>query len=194
MNTDNNIDLSADDLLKAIEFSVESRIDLESDEQVTIITHPMTIKAIKIGIAQGKIFKDIYSRIVFSPDSNSKLSDLIIIPDHLIEEVIQDEIKEHLDTDEEVKEKMRLLNEKMDIPEETLNRISTLADNELTSEELELKCEIQSMMLEVGMNLDLQFSDKAKNDQKIDRILDKLLENNKIQRVGLEGVNNGQEG
>ena len=194
MNTDNNIDLSADDLLKAIEFSVESRIDLESDEQVTIITHPLTIKAIKIGIAQGKIFKDIYSRIIFSPDSNSKLSDLVIIPDHLIEEVIQDEIKEHLNTDEEVKEKMRLLNEKMDIPEETLNRISTLADSELTSEELELKCEIQSMMLEVGMNLDLQFSDKAKNDQKIDKILDKLLENNKIQRVGLEGVNNGQEG
>ena len=31
--------------------------------------------------------KDIYSRIVFSPDSNSKLSDLIIIPDHLIDEV-----------------------------------------------------------------------------------------------------------
>lgn len=193
MNTDNNIDLSADDLLKAIEFSVESRMDLESDEQVTIITHPLTIKAIKIGIAQGKIFKDIYSRIIFSPDSNSKLSDLVIIPDHLIEEVIQDEIKEHLNTDEEVKEKMRLLNEKMDIPEETLNRISTLADNELTSEELELKCEIQSMMLEVGMNLDLQFSDKAKNDQKIDKILDKLLESNKIQRVGLEGVNNGQE-
>ena len=194
MNTDNNIDLSADDLLKAIEFSVESRIDLESDEQVTIITHPLTIKAIKIGIAQGKIFKDIYSSLIFSPDSNSKLSDLVIIPDHLIEEVIQDEIKEHLNTDEEVKEKMRLLNEKMDIPEETLNRISTLADSELTSEELELKCEIQSMMLEVGMNLDLQFSDKAKNDQKIDKILDKLLENNKIQRVGLEGVNNGQEG
>ena len=194
MNTDNNIDLSADDLLKAIEFSVESRIDLESDEQVTIITHPLTIKAIKIGIAQGKIFKDIYSSVIFSPDSNSKLSDLVIIPDHLIEEVIQDEIKEHLNTDEEVKEKMRLLNEKMDIPEETLNRISTLADSELTSEELELKCEIQSMMLEVGMNLDLQFSDKAKNDQKIDKILDKLLENNKIQRVGLEGVNNGQEG
>lgn len=194
MNADNNIDLSSDDLLKAIEFSVESRMNLESDEQVTIITHPLTIKAIKIGIAQGKIFKDIYSRIIFSPDSNSKMSDLVIIPDHLIEEVIQDEIKEHLNTDEEVKEKMKLLNEKMNIPEETLSRISTLADNELTSEELELKCEIQSMMLEVGMNLDLQFSDKAKNDQKIDKILDKLLEGNKIQRVGLEGVNNVQEG
>ena len=189
MNTD-SIDLSADELLKAIEFAVESRMNLESNEQVTIITHPLTIKAIKIGIAQGKIFKDIYSRIVFSPDSNSKLSDLIIIPDHLIDEVIQGEIEEHLNTNQEVKDKMKLLNEKMDIPEEKLNRISTLEDKDLTTEELELKCEIQNLMLEVGMNLDLQFSDKAKNEQKIDQILDKLLENNKVQRVGLERITN----
>lgn len=189
MNTD-NIDLSADELLKAIEFAVESRMNLESNEQVTIITHPLTIKAIKIGIAQGKIFKDIYSRIVFSPDSNSKLSDLVIISDHLIEEVIQGEIKEHLNTNQEVKDKMKLLNEKMNIPEEKLNRISTLEDKDLTTEELELKCEIQNLMLEVGMNIDLQFSDKAKNEQKIDQILDKLLENNKVQRVGLEGITN----
>ena len=190
MNTEENIDFTADHILKAIEFSVESRMNLESDEQVTIITHPLTIKAIKIGIARGLIFKDIYSRLVFSPDSNSKLSDLIIIPDHLIEEVIQEEIKTHLNTNEEVKEKMSLLNNKMDIPEEKLNRISTLKDEELTKEELELKCEIQSLMIEVGMNIDLQFSDKAKNDQKIDNILNKLLENNKVQRVGLEGVRN----
>ena len=189
MNTE-DIDLSAEEILKAIEFSVESRINLDSDEQVTIITHPLTIKAIKIGIAQGKIFKDIYPRIVFSPDSNSKLSDLVIIPDHLIDEVIQDEIQEHLNTNEEVKEKMKLLNDKMNIPEEQLNRISTLKDEELTTEEIALKCEIQSLMLEVGMNIDLQFSDKAKNEQKVDQILDRLLENNKVQRVGLEGIKN----
>lgn len=189
-----NIDISSDKLLKAIEFTVESRMNLESDEQVTIITHPLTIKAIKIGIAQGKIFKDIYSRIVFSPDSNSKLSDLVIIPDHLIDEVIQGEIEEHLNTNQEVKDKMKLLNEKMNIPEEQLNRISTLNDKELTTEELELKCEIQNLMLEVGMNIDLQFSDKAKNEQKIDQILEKLLENNKVQKVGLEGItNSGKE-
>ena len=184
------IDLSADEILKAIEFSVESRMNLDSDEQVTIITHPLTIKAIKIGIAQGKIFKDIYSRIIFSPDSNSKLSDLIIIPDHIIDEIIQNEIQEHLNTDKEVQEKMKILNDKMDIPEETLNRISTLKDEELTTEELSLKCEIQSLMLEVGMNIDLQFSDRAKNEQKVDQILDKLLENNKVQKVGLEGIRN----
>ena len=184
------IDLSADEILKAIEFSVESRMNLDSDEQVTIITHPLTIKAIKIGIAQGKIFKDIYSRIIFSPDSNSKLSDLIIIPDHIIDEIIQNEIQEHLNTDKEVQEKMKILNDKMDIPEETLNRISTLKDEELTTEELSLKCEIQSLMLEVGMNIDLQFSDRAKNEQKVDQILDKLLESNKVQKVGLEGIRN----
>lgn len=183
------LDLSADKLLKAIEFTVESRMNLESNEQVTIITHPLTIKAIKIGIAQGKIFKDIYSRIVFSPDANSKLSDLIIIPDHLIDEVIQEEIQEHLNTNEEVKEKMKILNDKMNIPEETLNRISTLEDKDLTQEEIELKCEIQSLMIDVGMNIDLQFSDKAKNEQKIDGILNKLLENNKVQKVGLGGIN-----
>lgn len=184
------IDLSADEILKAIEFSVESRMNLDSDEQVTIITHPLTIRAIKIGIAQGKIFKDIYSRIIFSPDSNSKLSDLIIIPDHIIDEVIQNEIQEHLNTDKDVQEKMKILNDKMNIPEETLNRISTLKDEELTTEELSLKCEIQSLMLEVGMNIDLQFSDRAKNEQKVDQILDKLLENNKVQKVGLEGIRN----
>lgn len=184
------IDLSADEILKAIEFSVESRMNLDSDEQVTIITHPLTIKAIKIGIAQGKIFKDIYSRIIFSPDSNSKLSDLIIIPDHIIDEVIQNEIQEHLNTDKDVQEKMKILNDKMNIPEETLNRISTLKDEELTTEELSLKCEIQSLMLEVGMNIDLQFSDRAKNEQKVDQILDKLLESNKVQKVGLEGIRN----
>ena len=190
MYTENDIDLSADEILKAIEFSVESRIDLDSNEQVTIITHPSTIKAIKIGIAQGKIFKDIYSRIIFSPDSSSKLSDLVIIPDHLIDEVIQSEIQEHLNTNEEVKEKMKLLNDKMDIPEEQLNRISTLKDEELTTEELALKNDIQVLMLEVGMNIDLQFSDKAKNEQKIDGILNRLLENNKVQKVGLEGIRN----
>ena len=184
------IDLSADEILKAIEFSVESRMNLDSDEQVTIITHPLTIRAIKIGIAQGKIFKDIYSRIIFSPDSNSKLSDLIIIPDHIIDEVIQNEIQEHLNTDKDVQEKMKILNDKMNIPEETLNRISTLKDEELTTEELSLKCEIQSLMLEVGMNIDLQFSDRAKNEQKVDQILDKLLESNKVQKVGLEGIRN----
>lgn len=189
MNTEESIDLTNDNILKAIEFSVESRIDLKSDEQITIITHPSTIKAIKIGIAQGKIFKDIYSRIVFSSDTNSKLSDLIIIPDHLIDEVIQEEIKNHLNTNLEVQEKMKILNEKMDIPEEKLNRISTLKDEELSSEELKLKCEIQSLMLEVGMNLDLQFSNKIKNEEKIDKILDKLLDSNKIQKVGLGEIN-----
>jgi hypothetical protein len=45
-------------------------------------------------------------------------------------------------------------------------------------------------MLEVGMNIDLQFSDRAKNEQKVDQILDKLLESNKVQKVGLEGIRN----
>ena len=84
---------------------------------------------------------------------------------------------------------MKILNDKMNIPEETLNRISTLEDKDLTQEEIELKCEIQSLMIDVGMNIDLQFSDKAKNEQKIDGILNKLLENNKVQKVGLGGIN-----
>ena len=190
MTLEEDFNLAADEILKAIEFSVESRMNLESDEQVTIITHPLTIKAIKIGIAQGKIFKNIYSRIIFSPDSNSKLSDLIIIPDHLIDEVVQEEIKNHLNVDDDVKEKLKILNEKMDIPEEILNRISTLEDKDLTNEELQLKCEIQNLMLDVGMNIDLHFSNTDSKEQKIDEIMDKLLKNNKIQKVGLEGINN----
>lgn len=190
MTLEEDFNLAADEILKAIEFSVESRMNLESDEQVTIITHPLTIKAIKIGIAQGKIFKDIYSRIIFSPDSNSKLSDLVIIPDHLIDEVVQEEIREHLNVDEEVKNKLQTLNEKMDLPEEKLNRISTLEDKDLTNEELQLKCEIQNLMLDVGMNIDLHFSNTDSKEQKIDEIMDKLLKNNKIQKVGLEGINN----
>lgn len=190
MTLEEDFNLAADEILKAIEFSVESRMNLESDEQVTIITHPLTIKAIKIGIAQGKIFKDIYSRIIFSPDSNSKLSDLVIIPDHLIDEVVQEEIKNHLSVDDDVKEKLKILNEKMDIPEEKLNRISTLEDKDLTNEELQLKCEIQNLMLDVGMNIDLHFSNTDSKEQKIDEIMDKLLKNNKIQKVGLEGINN----
>ena len=182
------MNISDNRILKAIEFSVESRMDLDSEEQVTLITHPDTIKAIKIAIAEGKIFKDIYSRVILSPDSNSDPMDIIIIPDHLIEEVIQEEIKTHLDTDEEVKEKMSLLNEKMNIPEDQLNRISTLEDKDLTEEELILKNEIQSLMLDVGLNIDLQFSNKEKNEEKIDKVLDKLLGNNKIQKVELKGV------
>jgi len=190
MTLEENFSLEPDEILKAIEFSVESRMNLESDEQVTIITHPLTIKAIKIGIAQGKIFKNIYSRIIFSPDSNSKLSDLVIIPDHLIDEVVQEEIKNHLNVDNEVKEKLKILNEKMDIPEEILNRISTLEDKDLTNEELQLKCEIQNLMLDVGMNIDLHFSNTDSKEQKVNEIVDKLLKNNKIQKVGLEGINN----
>ena len=189
--TEQQIDLSADQILTAIEFSVESRINLESDEQVTIITHPLTIKAIKIAIAQGKIFQKIYSRLIFSPDESFKLSDLVIIPDHLIEEIIQEDIQKELTENQEVIDKMKILNEKMkDIPEEQLIRISQSKDEDLTKEELALKNDIQFAMLDVGMNLDLQFSDKEKQEQKKDQLYNKLIESNKIQKVGLEGLKN----
>lgn len=188
------IDLTAQEILTAIEFSVEQRMNLESDEQVTIITHPLTIKAIKIAIAQGKIFQKIYPRLIFSPDENLKLSDLIIIPDHIIEEVVQDDLRKELEDNEEVKEKMKLLNEKMSkIPEEQLIKLSQTPEEQLTKEELALKNELQFAMLEVGMNIDLQFDTKDKRDTKQEQLLNKLLEANKIQRVGLEGINNGQE-
>lgn len=189
--TDQQIDLSADNILTAIEFSVESRINLESEEQVTIITHPMTIKAIKIAIAQGKIFQKIYPRLIFSPDESFKLSDLVIIPDHIIEEIIQEDIQKELTENQEVIDKMKILNEKMkDIPEEQLIRISQTKDEELSKDELALKNEIQFAMLDVGMNLDLQFSDTEKQEQKKEQLYNKLIESNKLQKVGLEGLNN----
>ena len=54
------VSLEDKNILTAIEFSVESRINLESDEQVTIIAHPDLIEAIKIAIAKGLIFQKIY--------------------------------------------------------------------------------------------------------------------------------------
>ena len=185
------IDLSAKHILTAIEFSVESRINLESDEMVTIITHPETIKAIKIAIAQGKIFQKIYSRLIFSPDENSKPSDLIIIPDHLIEEMIKEDIQKELSENKEVMEKMKTLNKKMEnIPEEQLIKISQTDDKDLSKDELILKNEIQFAMLELGMNIDLQFSSPDKQEEKVDKLLNKLVENDKIQKVGLEGLDN----
>ena len=184
------LNFSSDKVLTAIEFSVESRLNPE-DEQVTIIANPYTIKQIKIAIAEGKIFQKNYSQLIFNSDDTLKESELMVIPDHIIEEIIQEDIKNELENNNEVKEKMQILNKKFEnIPEETLNRISTLKDEELTEEELNLKNDVQFAMLEVGMNLDLQFSNQDKQEEKKDKLLDKLVQSNKISSINLGG-NNG---
>ena len=45
-------------LMKSIEFAVITRINVDSDEQVTVIANPQLIQAIRLAIANGSIFKD----------------------------------------------------------------------------------------------------------------------------------------
>lgn len=184
------IDITDEKVLKAIEFSVESRMNLESEEQCTIIAHPEIIKGIKIAIAKQQIFTEIYSRLIFQENPSAEITnenEIVIIPDSMIEEAIQDQIKNHLSTNEEVQQKLKELNNKMEgIPEETLNRISQLPEKELTEEELILKSEIQSKMIEVGMNIDLQFSDTSKAGSAVDDIFEKVANQNSA--VNLKGL------
>ena len=186
------VSLEDKNILTAIEFSVESRINLESDEQVTIIAHPDLIEAIKIAIAKGLIFQKIYPRLILNRDTSLSVYDMIIIPDRIIEDMIQEDIQKELTHNEEVKSRLAQLNEKMStIPEEQLIRISQTPEEELTSEELNLKNEIQFAMLDVGMNIELQFSDPKKQEEKVESVLDKVLEADKVQKINLEGVIHG---
>lgn len=170
-------------VLQAIEFSVESRMNLESDEQCTIIASKEIIQGIKIAIAKQQIFKDIYNRLVFQENpSEIEPYSITIVPDHLIEEAIQEQIKDHLSNNQDTQEKLQALNESMaNIDEDTLNRISQLPESELTTEELKLKVEIQSKMIEVGMNVDLMFSDQARkqaHSDAIDSVFEKVVDQN----------------
>ena len=164
-----------DKMLKAIEFAVESRMNLDSEEQCTIIASPQLCEAIKISIAEGKIFSTIYGRLIFSENpAYTDEFDLTIIPDSVIEESIQEQIKEHLDHNEEVKGKLGELNEMMgDLDEETLTKISFTDEKDLTTEELELKNKIQLKMMEVGMNVDLLFSAQQQGPSK--DVVDKVF-------------------
>ena len=181
-------------VLTALEFSVESKIDLNSDEAVTIIAHPETVKQIKIAIAKGLVFSEIYSRLQFNQDECMKESELLIIPDSVIEDIIRDDIQNELKHNEEIIEKMKNLNEKLgSISEERLIRISSTKEEELTAEELELKNEIQFTMLDVGMNIDLQFSSPEAKEAKIDSLINKMQDTDKVVRVDFATLTNKGE-
>ena len=185
-----------DEVLKAIEFSVESRMNLESDEQCTIIASPEIIHAIRLGIAKGQIFGSIYSRLVLQENPNAvDPYQMTIVPDSVIESAIQDQIREHLESNEDTKAKMAVLNDMMaNIDEETLMKISLEDEETLTEEELQLKADIQSKMIEVGMNVDLMFSDKGKakaTADAVDKIFDKVADNNST--INLKGLMKDEE-
>jgi hypothetical protein len=180
-----------DEVLKAIEFSVESRMNLEGDEQCTIIASPEIIHAIRLGIAKGQIFGSIYSRLILQENSNAvDPYQMTIVPDSVIESAIQDQIREHLESNEDTKAKMKVLNDMMaNLDEETLMKISLEDESTLTEEELQLKADIQSKMIEVGMKVDLMFSDKGKakaTADAVDKIFDKVADNNST--ISLKGL------
>lgn len=180
-----------DEVLKAIEFSVESRMNLEGDEQCTIIASPEIIHAIRLGIAKGQIFGSIYSRLILQENPNAvDPYQMTIVPDSAIESAIQDQIREHLESNEDTKAKMKVLNDMMaNLDEETLMKISLEDEESLTEEELQLKADIQSKMIEVGMNVDLMFSDKGKakaTADAVDKIFDKVADNNST--ISLKGL------
>ncbi|MBQ3421204.1 MAG: hypothetical protein IJH34_05965 [Romboutsia sp.] len=186
----NLLDYDSVKTLAIIEYSVESRLN-PPDEQVTIIAHPVAVENMKKAIAKGLLFSKNYSQLIFNSDPTLSEEEMIIIPDHVIEEVIQQNLKDELDSNEEVKEKMKILNDKMgNIPEEQLIRISQTKDEDLSEEELALKNEIQFAMLEVGMNLDLQFQDSEKQNKIIDKVLDEVLQSDKSVVVQLKGETN----
>lgn len=187
----------SDDVLKAIEFSVESRMNLENDEQCTIIASAELINAIRIGIAKGKIFSTIYNRLILQENPNPiDPYTMTIIPDSVIETAIQDQIKEHLAQNKDTQEKLKVLNDLMaNIDEEVMLKISTTPEEELTTEELQIKADIQSKMIEVGMNVDLMFSDKGKatvTEDAVDKIFDKVADQNST--INLKGLINEKEG
>lgn len=186
----NQLDYESIKTLAIIEYSVESRLD-PADEQVTIIANPVAVENMKKAIAKGLLFSKNYSQLIFNSDPTLPEEEMIVIPDHVIEEVIQQNLKDEIDSNEEVKEKMKILNDKMgNIPEEQLIRISQTKDEDLSEEELALKNEIQFAMLEVGMNLDLQFQDSEKQGKIIDKVLDGVLQNDKSVVVQLKGEDN----
>lgn len=193
--TQPELNLEDEKVLRTIEYSVESRMNLESEEQCTIIASPQMIKAIKIAIAKGQIFQLIYKRLIFQPNVIQEVEDpysMTIIPDSLVEAAIQDQIKDYLATNEEVKEKIKVLNERMSkIPEEVLTRISFTPEEELTPEEKILKQEIQAAMIEVGMNVDLQFSNGKVSDAAIDSVFEKCAGTSTV--VDLRGVITNEE-
>lgn len=172
-----------DEVLKAIEFSVESRMDLESDEQCTIIAASEVIQAIRIAIAKGQIFSTIYNRLILQENPTTvNPYEITIVPDSIIEAAIQQQIKDHLAQNEDTQAKLKVLNDLMaNIDEQTLYKISLEDESTLTEEELQLKADIQSKMIEVGMNVDLMFSDKGKakvTEEAVDKIFDAVADRN----------------
>ena len=185
-----------DEVLKAIEFSVESRMDLESDEQCTIIAASEVIQAIRIAIAKGQIFSTIYNRLILQENPTTvNPYEITIVPDSIIEAAIQQQIKDHLAQNEDTQAKLKVLNDLMaNIDEQTLYKISLEDESTLTEEELQLKADIQSKMIEVGMNVDLMFSDKGKakvTEEAVDKIFDAVADRNTT--ISIEGMIKNEE-
>ena len=150
-------DLENLDVLKAIEFTTISSLKPEDDqERVTIITDPLTIEAIKIAIAKEQIFRGFYSRLILQPNPSAKLGELVIVPEHIIDSLVEEEsLYNDINTNVELKEKLKKLNEELkNIDEKTLNKIAFEKEEDLNNEELSLKRKIQEAMIATGKNLE----------------------------------------
>lgn len=171
------IDFSDETVLRAIEYSVMSKIKEDSDERCTIIAHPDLIQNIKIAIAEQKIFRNVYSRLIFQPSPDAKETDLIIIPDSLLEKAVEEQMADTFNNDI-VKAKAGKLNKLLEtVPEELLVKLAD-ENAELTEEEKKQKEEIQCLMIELGQPIDNAMSKMDFTDKVLEKVAKELGGNN----------------
>ena len=173
-------------LMKSIEFAVITRINVDSDEQVTVIANPQLIQAIRLAIANGSIFKDMYSRIILKENPSAALQELVVIPDSMIESAIDDELKNFINSDDNMQEQLKALNEKFaNIDEETLNRIAFSDESDLSEEDKKLKEEIQALMISAGQTVDDQMQD---SNTKLGKIINNMNFDNSVLQINKEKI------
>ena len=168
------------------EISIDEPINIDSEEQVTVIANPQLIQAIRLAIANGSIFKDMYSRIILKENPSAELQELVIIPDSMIESAIDDELKNFINSDDNMQEQLKALNEKFaDIDEETLNRIAFSDENDLSKEDKKLKEEIQTLMISAGQTVDSQMQD---SNTKLGKIINNMNFDNSVLQINKEKI------
>lgn len=171
-------------LMKSIEFATITRIKVDSDEQVTLIANPLLVQAIRLAIAKGEIFKDMYSRLILKENPSAELQELVIIPDSIIESAIDDELKNFINTDDNMQEQLKAINDKLsNISEETLNKLAYANEEDLTIEEKQLKEEIQQLMINTGKSVDNEMQD---SNSKLGKIVNNLNLENSILEINKE--------
>lgn len=150
-------------VLKGIEFATISSLNPGDDqERVTIISDSLTLKAIKIAIAKEQIFQGFYSRLILQENPDAKLGELVIVPDHLIDSMVDKELKNYINNDKDFKNKLQELNRELEnIDEKVLTKIAFEDESNLTGEELSIKKRIQETMIDTGKNLDNLMSNNS---------------------------------